>query len=83
MHRTPFGIVGEQCLQLAALVLALASLFSYVAVQHAAGITVFGNAMLLFAVARTLGGAAHMWVRTRPLVTELAEHKASQPPAST
>ena len=55
------------------------------AVQHAAGITVFGNAMLLFAVARTIGGAAHMWVRTRPLVTELAEHKAAQnpPPAST
>jgi hypothetical protein len=50
------------------------------AVQHAAGINVFGNAMLVFAVARTLGGAAHMWIRTRPLVAELAAHKASLPP---
>jgi len=56
------------------------------AVQHAAGINVFGNAMLLLAVARTMGGAAHMWIRTRPLVDELAQHKASSippPPAST
>lgn len=51
------------------------------AIQHAAGINVFGNAMLLFAVARTVGSAAHMWIRTRPLVEQLARHKASQPPA--
>jgi hypothetical protein len=55
------------------------------AIQHAAGINVFGNAMLLLAVARTLGNAAHMWIRTRPLVAQLEQHKASQtqPPAST
>ena len=55
------------------------------AVRHAAGINVFGNAMLLFAVARTFGGAAHMWIRTRPLVEQLAQHKAGQnpPPAGT
>jgi hypothetical protein len=55
------------------------------AVQHAAGITVFGNAMLLLAVARTIGGAAHMWIRTRPLVEQLTQHKAdtAPPPAST
>ena len=50
------------------------------AVQHAASITVLGNAMLLLAVARTLGGAAHMWIRTRPLMEELAQHKANTPP---
>lgn len=54
------------------------------AIRHAAGINVFGNAMLLLAVARNFGNAAHMWIRTRPLVVQLEQHKASQtqPPAS-
>jgi hypothetical protein len=53
------------------------------AVRNAAGITVFANAMLLLAAARGLGGAWHMWIRTRPLVDQLASHKAEPPPAGT
>jgi hypothetical protein len=52
------------------------------AMRHAAGINVFGNATLLLAVARTVGGAAHMWIRTRPLVAQLAQHKADTPPTT-
>ncbi|MBL6852207.1 MAG: hypothetical protein ISS15_17240 [Alphaproteobacteria bacterium] len=52
------------------------------AIRHAAGINVFGNALLLLAVARTFGNTAHMWIRTRPLVELLAKHRAnSTPPA--
>ena len=56
------------------------------AIRHAASINVFGNAMLLFAAARLVGNAAHVWIRTRPLVAQLEQHRASQnpsPPAGT
>ena len=45
------------------------------AVNHATGIVGFTDALLLFVAARSLFGAWHMWIRTRPL---LEQHKAAQ-----
>lgn len=47
------------------------------AVQHATSIVGFTDALLLFVAARSLFGAWHMWIRTRPLIEQ---HKAAQLP---
>jgi hypothetical protein len=45
------------------------------AMRHATSIVGFTDALLLFVAARSLAGAWHMWIRTRPL---LEQHKAAQ-----
>jgi hypothetical protein len=47
------------------------------AMHHATSIVGFTNALLLFVAARSLAGAWHMWIRTRPLIEQ---HKAAQLP---
>ena len=47
------------------------------AVNHATSIVGFTDALLLFVAARSLLGAWHMWIRTRPLIEQ---HKAAQLP---
>ncbi len=50
-----------------------------VAPHHAAHLLWLANAGLLFVAARMIGRAWHMWIRTRPLVEQLAAHKAANP----
>jgi hypothetical protein len=45
------------------------------AMHHATSIVGFTDALLLFVAARSLFGAWHMWIRTRPLIEQ---HKAAQ-----
>ncbi|MEJ1970803.1 MAG: hypothetical protein WDN03_19565 [Rhizomicrobium sp.] len=48
------------------------------AVRHSHGLTWFADAALLFVAARSLAQAAHMWIRTRPLLEQLEQHKATR-----
>ena len=52
----------------------------HVAPQQAASLVWLANAGLLFVAARMIGRAWHMWIRTRPLVAQLEQHKAAQSP---
>jgi CRISPR/Cas system CMR subunit Cmr4 (Cas7 group RAMP superfamily) len=45
------------------------------AMHHATSIVGFTDALLLFVAARSLAGAWHMWIRTRPMIEQ---HKAAQ-----
>jgi hypothetical protein len=45
------------------------------AMHHATSIVGLTDALLLFVAARSLTGAWHMWIRTRPLIEQ---HKAAQ-----
>jgi len=45
------------------------------AMHHATSIVRFTDALLLFVAARSLAGAWHMWIRTRPMIEQ---HKAAQ-----
>src|ERR1700761_1497824 len=45
--------------------------------QHAASLVWISNAALLFVAARMLGRAWHLWIRTRPLLEQIALHKAA------
>jgi hypothetical protein len=49
----------------------------HVSAHHAAGLVWLSNAALLFVAARMLGRAWHLWIRTRPLLEQIEQHKAA------
>ena len=51
---------------------------AHIAPEHAANLIWLANAGLLFVAARMIGRAWHMWIRTRPLLAQIAAPKATE-----
>jgi len=48
--------------------------------HHASGLVWLADAGLLFVAARMIGRAWHLWIRTRPLLEQLKQHRLADSP---